>query len=220
MNDRVLPNRAGRSAQRYGRCVAVLAAVLGCAVTPVASQAQSVDLAPMLEVRPDLSKGMARAFPDYETLVLGGVQKWNGKPSRDGIVELVKETYDTVLDESHTWSVDATVTLFDTAESATRDLNDSCYSFAHGGASAPVRSRDGVYCISPVLHVRNDTLRMYMPANVYSSWVIVRNDRLVLRLYEHHVGSAKSAKNRIIAEIAERLSKLSAPPATSGEFVE
>ena len=32
-----------------------------------------------------------------------------------------------------------------------------------------MRSRDGIYCISPVLHVRNDPLRMYMPANVYSS---------------------------------------------------
>jgi hypothetical protein len=58
-----------------------------------------------------------------------------------------------------------------------------------------------------------------MPANVYSSWVIVRNDRLVLRLYERHVDSSKSAKNRIIAEIAERLAKLS-PPASGSEFRE
>jgi hypothetical protein len=220
MNDRIPPNRAGRSARRCGLCVAVLAAILGCAVAPVASQAQSVDLAPILEVNPDLSHGMTRAFPDYDVLVLGGVQQWNGKPSRDGVVEQVKETYDTVLDESHTWSVDATVTLFDTTESASRDLNDSCYSFAHGGASAQVRSRDGVYCISPVLHVRNEPLRLSQPESVYSSWLIVRNERIVLRLYEHHVGSAKSAKNRIIAEIAERLSKLATPPERPGEFVE
>jgi hypothetical protein len=213
MSDRVLPQRAGRRAPLRGLCAAVLWAVLGCAVAPVASQAQSIDLAPVLEVQPDLSGGMARAFPDYEAIVLGGVQQWNGKPSRDGVVELVKETYDTELDESHTWSVDATVTLFDSAESATRDLDASCYSFAHGGASAPVRSRDGIYCISPVLHVRSDPLRMYLPANVYSSWVIVRNDRIVVRLYERRVGSPKSAKNRILAEIAERLSRLTPPPA-------
>ena len=213
MSDRVLPQRAGRLAPLRGLCAAVLWAVLGGAVLPVASQAQPVDLAPVLEVQPDLSGGMARAFPDYEAIVLGGVQQWNGKPSRDGVVELVKETYDTELDESHTWSVDATVTLFDSAESATRDLDAACYSFAHGVASAPVRSRDGIYCISPVLHVRSDPLRMYLPANVYSSWVIVRNDRLVVRLYERRVGSSKSAKNRILAEIAERLSRLAPPPA-------
>jgi hypothetical protein len=218
MNERVLRERLGVQLARLLR-VAALAAAVGCAGA-IGPAPQSVDLAPLLEVRPDLSKGMARAFPDYGALVLGGVQQWNGKPSRDGVVELVKDTYDTELDESHTWSVDATVTLFDTAESASRDLNDSCYSFAHGGASAPVRSRDGVFCISPVLHVRSDPLRMYLPSNLYSSWVIVRNDRLVVRLYERHVGSPKSAKNRIIAEIAERLGKLTAPPASTGEFVE
>ena len=212
MSERV-QERTGLSAPLRG-CAAVLLAVLGCAVTPVSAQAQSVDLAPLLEVHADLSKGIARAFPDYEALVLGRVQKRDGQPRRDGIVEQVKETFDTQLDESHTWSVDATLTLFDTAERAARDLDASCYSFAHGGASAPVRSRDGIYCISPVLHVHNDPLRTYMAANVYSSWVIVRNDRLVLRLYERHVDSPKSAKNRIIAEIAARLSQLNpaSPP--------
>ena len=216
MNERVLPKRAGRSAPLRGLCDAVLVAVLGCAVTPVSSQAQSVDLAPLLEVQPDLSSGVARAFPDYEALVLGGVQQWNRKPSRDGIVEQVKETYDTELDESNTWSVDATVTLFDTAESASRDLDASCYSFAHGGASAVVRSREGVFCISSVLHLNNvqDGQR---PSNSYFSWVIARNDRIVLRMYERRLGSPKSAKNRIIAEIAERLSGLSAPPVSSSE---
>ena len=197
-----------------GLCAAALAAVRGCVGTPVRSLAQSVDLAPMLEVHADLSNGMARAFPDYEVLVLGGIQQWNGKPSRDGVVERVKETYDTELDESHTWSVDARLTLYETAAQAGRELDSSCYSFAHGGASAPVRSREGVYCISPVLHTRTDPLRMYQPSNLYSSWVIVRNDRLVLHLYERHVGSPRSAKNRIIAEIAERLSRLGAAPAT------
>jgi hypothetical protein len=198
MNERVRPKRTGLSA-------AVLVAVLGCAATPVRSSAQSVDLAPLLEVHPDLSNGMARAFPDYEALVLRGVQKSNGKPSRNDVVELVQETFDTELDESNTWSVGATLTLFDTAASAARDLDASCYSFAHGGASAPVRSRDGMYCISPVLHVRSQA------SNIYSSWVIVRNDRLVVRLYERHAGSPKSAKNRIIAEIAARLSQLQPP---------
>jgi hypothetical protein len=211
MYDRVLPKRDGRSAPLRRACAAVLAALLGGAFTPVASWAESVDLAPLLEVQPDLSGGMARAFPDYEAEVIGGVQQWNNKPSRGGVRERVTETYDTELDESNTWSVDATVTLFDSAESASRDLDASCYSFAHGGASAPVRARDGVYCISPVLHMRSDPLRMYTSANMYTSWVIVRNDRIVVRLYERHVGSSKSAKNRIIAEIAERLSRLRAP---------
>jgi hypothetical protein len=218
MSDPVRPNRARLGAQRCRLGIAVLVAILGWA--PLASQAQNVDLAPLLEVHPDLANGMARAFPDYEALVLGGVQQRNGKPSRGGIVEQVKKTYDTELDESNSWSVDAIATLFDTAASASRDLDASCYSFAHGGASAPVRSRDGVYCLSPVLHVRNDTLRLNLPSNVYSSWLIVRNDRIVVRIYERHIGSKKSAKNRIIAEIAARLANLSAPSATSGEFSE
>jgi len=213
MNERVLPMRAGLSAHLRALCIAALAVALAGAA-PVSSRAQTVDLAPLLEVHPDLSKGVARAFPDYEAVVHGGVQKWNGKPSRGGVVEQIKETYDTELDESSTWSLDATLTLFDTAENAARDLNAACYSFAHGGASAPVRSRDGVYCISPVLHTRTDSQRMYLPANIYSSWVIVRNDRLVLRLYERHIGSPQSAKNRIIAEIAARLTQLApaSPP--------
>lgn len=217
MNERVLRQRVGLQLARLLR-VAALAAAVGCAGA-IGPAPQTVDLAPFLEVRADLSNGMARAFPDYETLVLGGVQQWNGKARRDGVVELVKETYDTELDESNTWAVNATVTLFDTARSASRDLDASCYSFAHGGASAVVRSREGVFCISSVLHL-NNTQDGQRPSNSYFSWVIARNDRVVLRVFERRQGSPKSAKNRIIAEIAERLGKLAAPPASAGEHGE
>src|SRR5262245_56601451 len=126
MSDPVRPNRARPGAQRCRLGIAVLVAILGWAGTPLASQAQSVDLAPLVEVHPDLATGMERAFPDYEALVRGGVQQRNGKPSRGGIVEQVKKTYDTELDESNSWSVDAIATLFDTAASASRDLDASC----------------------------------------------------------------------------------------------
>ena len=124
-------------------------------------------------------------------------------------MDLVKKTYDTELDESHSWTVDVSVTLFDTSEQATRELDSSCYSFSRGGASGgPVRWQNGVYCASPIVHRRTDPLKLYLPANLYSSWVFVRRDRIVLRLYERHEGSAKSAKNAIIVELADRLSRL------------
>ena len=231
MKDRIPPKRAGLHVQlALGLSVAALAAAVGCAgrsqpppqkqPEPQAPQAraQSVDLAPMLEVRADLSRGMTRAFPDYDTLVLGGVQQWNGKAARGGVVESVRKTYDTELDESNTWSVDATVLLFDTSDRAARELDASCYSFAHGGAASLVRAREGVFCISSVIHQSSDPV-LHLPTDTYFSWVIARRDRVVLRMFERHVGSSKSAKNRIIAEIAERLGKLS-PPASASEFKE
>ncbi len=126
------------------------------------------------------------------------------------MIDLVTETYDSELDVANRWVVDVTVTLFDTPARAARDLDDSCYSFAHGGGAGGVRWQQNHYCISSVLHLRND-LRTHLPVDNYFSWVMVRRDRLVVRLYERHNGSTKSAKNRIIQEIAERLS--GAPPA-------
>jgi len=233
MTDRIQPKRAGLRIQlARGLRVAALAAAVGCAggggavqPPPKAPQPkaqapqQSVDLAPLLEVHADLSRGMTRAFPDYEKLVLGGVQQWNGKALDNGVVETVRKTYDTELDESNTWAVDATLILFDTPERAARELDASCYSFAHGGASSVVRSREGVFCISSVLYLTSDPV-LHLPANTYFSWVIARSDRVVLRLFERHAGSTKTAKNRIIAEIAERLAKLAPPAARASEFQE
>jgi hypothetical protein len=174
----------------------------------VRPHAQSVDLSPLLEVQPDPSIDLSLAFPDYEAVVIGGVQQRNGQPGRDGVVDFVRKTYDSELDEFHSWTVDVSVSLFETPAGAARDLDSSCDSFSRGGASGnPVRWQDGVYCASSIVHLRNDPLKLNLPANLYSSWVFVRRDRIVLRLYERHVGSAKSAKNSIIAELAERLSR-------------
>jgi hypothetical protein len=125
----------------------------------------------------------------------------------------LKQTYDSELDEAHRWFVDVSLTLFDTPERATRDLDSSCNSFARGGASGgPVRARKGVYCISSVTRQSSDPQGLYLPSNFYSSWLFVRRDRLVVRLYERHKGSAKSAKSPIIQDLAERLGKLNAAP--------
>lgn len=231
MTDRIVPKRVAFLAHvARGLRVAALAAVVGCAgggavqPAPKAPQPQApapqlaVDLAPLLEVRADLSHGMARAFPDYEKLVLGGVQQWNAKAVETGVVETVRKTYDTELDESNTWAVDATLILFDTPERAARELDASCYSFAHGGASSVVRAREGVFCISSLMHLSSDPV-LHLPTDTYFSWVIARSDRVVLRLFERHARSTNSAKNRIIAEIAERLAKLS-PSASASEFKE
>jgi hypothetical protein len=186
--------------------IVILVAATGCAT--IQPQPQPIDLSPLLEVQIDPSIGLSSAFPDYEALVIGGVQQRTGKARRDGVVDLVKKTYDSELDEFHSWTVDVSMSRFDTPAEAARDLDSSCYSFSRGGASGnPVRWQDGVYCTSPIVHLRNDPLNLYLPANLYSSWVFVRRDRIVLRLYERHHGSPKSAKNAIIAEIADRLSK-------------
>jgi hypothetical protein len=169
---------------------------------------EPVDLSPLLEVHTDPSIRLFAAFPDYEAPVIGRVQERNGQLRRDGVVDLVKKTYDSELDEFHSWTVDASLTLFDTSEEAARDLDSSCDSFSRGGASGhPVRWQNGVYCVSSIVHLRNDPLHAHLPANLYTSWVFVRRDRIVVRLYERHQGSPKSAKNAIIVELAERLSK-------------
>ena len=187
--------------------IVALVAAMGCAA--IRPQAEPVDLSPLLEVEIDRPIDLPSGFPDYEALVIGGVQQRNGQDRRDGVVDLVKKTYDSELDESHTWTVDVSVSRFDTPARAALDLDSSCYSFSRGGASgSPVRWRDGVYCASSIVHLRTDPLNLYFPSNLYSSWVFVRRDRIVVRLYERHEGSAKSAKNAIIAELAERLSRL------------
>lgn len=193
--------------------IVALVAAAGCAT--VRPHAQPVDLSPLLEVQIDPSLDLSSAFPDYEAVVIGGVQQRSGQSRRDDVVDLVKKTYDTELDESRSWTVDVSVSRFDTAARAARDLDSSCYSFSRGGASGnPVRWRDGVYCASSIVHLRNDPLNLYLPSNLYSSWVFVRRDRIVLRLYERHEGSAKSAKNPIIVELAERLSGLTSAPSS------
>ena len=191
--------------------IVALVVATGCA-TVVGRQAEPVDISPLLAVHTDASIGLSSAFADYEAVVIDGIQQWNGQPRLDGIVDLVTETYGSELDEAHSWFVDVTVTLFDSSARAGRVLDSSCHSFARGGASGnPVRWQDGLYCASSVVHRRTDPSNSYLPSNLFSSWLFVRRDRVVLRLYERHEGSAKSAKNAIIAELAERLSKF--PPA-------
>lgn len=193
--------------------IVALVAATGCAT--VRPHAQPVDLSPLLEVQTDPSIDLASAFPDYEALVIDGVQQRSGQARQDSVVDLVKKTYDSELDESHSWTVGVSVSRFDTSARAARDLDSSCYSFSRGGASGnPVRWRDGAYCVSSIVHLRNDPLN-HMPSNIYSSWVFVRRDRIVVRLYERHEGSAKSAKNAIIVELAERLSTLKAAPSAN-----
>lgn len=198
-------------------CVAALVAGTGCRaddppsdrVAPV--DRQTVDLSPLLELPIDLSSSLVRAFPDFEPLVLEGVQLSNRKVRKDGVVELVKETYDSELDEANRWIVDVSLTRFDTPARAARELDSSCYSQARGGASSTVRWREGVYCISTVLHLTNDPRGLHLPTNTFFSWVIVRRDTLVVRLYERHLGSSRSAKNQIIREIGARLSRSADP---------
>src|SRR5262245_27328608 len=124
--------------------VAVLWAVVGWQTPALAAPAdprdsQTVDLSPLLELPIDLSGGLVRAFPDWEPLVIGTVQQSNRTQRKDGVVELVKKSYDSELDEASRWVVDVSVTLFVSPARAARDLDSSCYSQAHGGASSPVR---------------------------------------------------------------------------------
>jgi len=204
-------------------CLAALVAATGCETfhPPTLFPApEPVDLTPLLEVETDASHGLAAVFPDYEALVIGGVQQWNGQVRQDGVVELLKGSYDSELDEAHRWFVDVTVTLFDTPARAARDLDSSCYSFRRGAGDSPVRARKGQYCASPAVQAHTDSQNLYLPANVTSSWVFVRRDRIVVRLYERHMGSAKSAKNGIIGDIAARLGKLKSSPPSAREFRE
>jgi hypothetical protein len=209
-SDRSPFRRAGRSRGWWIGIVALVAG-MGCSTT-ARPESEPVDLSPLLAVHTDASIGLSAGFPDYDAVVVDGVQQWNGQARSDGVVDLVKETYDSELDETHSWFVDVTVTLFDSSARATRVLDSSCHSFARGGASGnPVRWQDGVYCASSVVHRRTDPSNQYLPSNLYSSWVFVRRDRVVLRLYERHEGSARSAKNAIIKELAGRMAKF--PPA-------
>jgi hypothetical protein len=200
---RCTPDRA-----RWWLGVVVLAAATGCAGIRPQTQ-QPLDLSPLLEVETGPAVRLSAALPDYEALVIGGVQQRTGQAGPDGVVDLVKKTYDTELDEFHSWTVNVSVSLFDTSTRAARDLDSSCDSFSRGGAAgSPVRWQDGAYCASSIDHRRSDSTNLYLPSNLYSSWVFVRRDRIVVRLYERHEGSATSAKNAIIAELAERLSRL------------
>jgi hypothetical protein len=197
--------------------VVALVAATGCE-NPIRSfrppPVERVDLSPLLEAPIDSSVGLSAAFPDYEAVVIGGVQQSNGQVRKDGIVDVVTETYDANPARARTWYTDVIVTRFDTSERAARDLDSSCYSFVSGEApDHPTRWKEGDYCLSSVLRRPTDPGNSYVPAEVYSSWVFVRRDRIVVRLYELHKDSAKTAKNAIIVELAERLSRVNPTPA-------
>jgi hypothetical protein len=194
--------------QRWG-CVLLLALVTATGCAAIRPDPQPIDLSPLMAVRPDPAIGLSFAFPDYQALVTDGVQQRNGEARRDGVVDFVTKTFDSELDELHSWTVDVRVIRFDTPEGAARDLDSSCHSFSRGGAAGePVRWQDGAYCFSSIGHRHTDPQNLYLPADLYSSWVFVRRDQIVVRLYERHLGSEKSARNRIILEVAERLSRL------------
>lgn len=218
MNQSVSAGRRVSSARRVCALAVVSFWVLAGGPTAAvaaaadADDSQTVDLSPLLELPIDLSNGLVRAFPDWELLVVRGVQQSNRKERKDGVLELVKKSYDSELDEASRWVVDVSLTLFDSPARAARDLDSACYSQAHGGASSTVRWRNGVYCISSMLHLHNDPRSLHLPTDTYFSWVLVRRDALVVRVYERHKGSPRTAKNQIIREVADRLSN----PASAG----
>ena len=205
-----LPRRMPRAS--WWLALAALAAATGCAA--IRPRAESVDLAPLLEVQTEPSTTLLPAFPDYEALVLAGVPRTMGGARPDGVVDRFAETYDWEQNVARSWSIDVSVTLFDTAARAVRDLDSSCNSFAVGGAWGPIRWEEGLYCVSTVMQRPTDPRNNYTLADFYTSWVFVRRDRIVLRLYERHKDSPKSAKNQIIVELAERLSRLNASAST------
>jgi hypothetical protein len=197
-----------------GVAVAIGAANAEPAPEPTAPRGdKTVDLSPLFEVQTDLSRGLALAFPDYQRIVIGGVQQSNGRARGEGIVDLVSESYDTELDTANRWVVDVHITMFDTSARAAKAIDADCYSFARS-APGGVRWQEGDYCLSPVVRMQTDP-RTHLPANAYVSWVMARRDRVVVRLYENHRGSSESAKNRIIREIADRLAKLEPASATA-----
>jgi hypothetical protein len=186
--------------------VAVLAAAIGWAVAAAAARPDPVDLSPLLNGPVDPSLRLFAAFPDYDALVLGRISQSNGEPRLDGVVDLVTHTYDFDPEHARSWFIDVSVTLFDTADRAMRDLDSSCNSFARGGASGlPVRWQEGSYCFSSLLDRPSDPRDPHETARVFASWVFVRRDRIVVRLYEHHKKSRATAKNTIIGQLAERL---------------
>src|SRR5262245_53650539 len=99
MNQFVSAGRLLASAQlAHWLSVAILWAAAGCPATAIAAPAdagdgQTVDLSPLLELPIDLSNGLLPAFPDWEPLVVRGIQTSNRKERKDGVVELVKKSY-------------------------------------------------------------------------------------------------------------------------------
>jgi hypothetical protein len=186
--------------------VAVLVAAIGCAKAGFVPRPEPVDLSPLLNGPVDPSLRLFAAFPDYDALALGRISQITGEVRRDGVIDLVSHTYDFDPEHARSWFIDVSVTLFDSADRAIRDLDSSCNSFARGGASGhPVRWQEGSYCLSSVLDRPTDPRDPHETSRVHESWVFVRRDRIVVRLYEHHKKSAASAKNQIIAKVAERL---------------
>jgi hypothetical protein len=122
-----------------------------------------------------------------------------------GVVERVTQDYDTEL-ESRTRGRSTRRPALRHAERAARELDASCYSFAHGGAASLVRRAEGVYCISSMI-----TIATTRPAPAHRYVFLVGDrarDRSCCACTSATSGSSKSAKNRIIAEIANGSAKL------------
>src|SRR5262245_59969715 len=137
MRAQVLIDRSSRGAGLWPRRAAWLglvgiAGAIGCAT--LRPRPESVDLTPLLAVQTEPSRTLLPAFPDYEALVVGGVPRTVGESRPEGVVDRFAETYDWQQNDARAWSIDVSVTLFDTAERAIRDLDTSCNSFAVGGA--------------------------------------------------------------------------------------
>ena len=176
---------------------------------------QPVDLSPLLKLDPDLSQGLTRAFSDWEAITLAGVSQRTGKPGLHGVEEMWEKDYFSVRDGRQEWMIWVRVELHDSNDGALEWLRHECASQGETFAASPELVVDGSwrYCKTPIGQLRNDPEGGGFPSEEYVSFVGIQFDQLVLTLDETYRSDAKTAKNELIVELAERLARLG--PATA-----
>lgn len=105
--------------------------------------------------------------------------------------------------------VDIAMTLYDSIESAMDGFVASCkrgWSTADWSDFQYGTTQNGQFCISYTKEARADPEGLCRPMGYYNSFVVIRNENLLIRIDEHTSDMSSMRKNAVIEQLADELS--------------
>jgi hypothetical protein len=131
--------------------------------------------------------------------------QWQGRPGHGDELELVFHNQWDKGAEGSPREVRVMLALFRTEEKARSAFDGNCDTFKDRAGFEVGGEGDDRYCVSLVARLRSDPGGMCLPVNAYWSFVVFQKQNLVIRIGESSRSAKGTAKNEIIAEVADGL---------------